>query len=151
MVLTFSTSLVSVGLTRGNPTHEIATCGMHANFDPDGKVTSGAPIKIQSTKGEIQVCRPMFRPMKYRIILSSIPRAESLWDLPGKGGLQVYSSETRTREKEAWGILGGEWGSRIFEGWKVAEGGLGLGGDYGEYGDDGSSERAKWHYLFRDD
>lgn len=68
VLLTFPTCPASAGSTRSNSTHGIATCGLRAGSDPDLKGTSGAPIKIQGTKGEIQVFGPTFRPTRYRLI-----------------------------------------------------------------------------------
>lgn len=53
---------------QGNATQGIATCGIRAGMDPDAAGTSGAPIRIQGTHGEIQVFGPTFRPIKYRLI-----------------------------------------------------------------------------------
>lgn len=53
---------------QNNSTQGIATCGIRAGMDPDQKGTSGAPIRIQGTHGEIQVFGPTFRPTKYRLI-----------------------------------------------------------------------------------
>ncbi|RDW83493.1 putative dimeric dihydrodiol dehydrogenase [Coleophoma crateriformis] len=68
ILLTFPTCPASKGSTRRNPTHGIATCGMRASSDPDGKGSTGAQIKIQGTKGEIQVFGPPFRPTRFRLI-----------------------------------------------------------------------------------
>jgi len=68
VLLTFPTCPASAGSKRSNPTHGIATCGLRAGSDPDLKGSSGPPIKIQGTKGEIQVFGPTFRPTRYRLI-----------------------------------------------------------------------------------
>lgn len=96
VLLTFPTSPVSAGSTRKNPTHGIATCGLRVSSDPDMEGTSGAPIRFQGTKGEIQVFGPAFRPRKYRLIpkldtasgtpVGSISEVEDVeFTIPGPG------------------------------------------------------------------
>ncbi|KAH8696743.1 hypothetical protein BGW36DRAFT_417785 [Talaromyces proteolyticus] len=46
----------------------IATTNLRVSTDPDGRGTSGPAIRIQGTKGEIQVDGPSFRPERYRVI-----------------------------------------------------------------------------------
>lgn len=46
----------------------VALTGMRVSTDPDQKKSSGPAIRIQGTKGEIQVDGPAFRPEQYRII-----------------------------------------------------------------------------------
>ncbi|KAJ5443660.1 D-xylose 1-dehydrogenase (NADP(+)) [Penicillium daleae] len=48
--------------------HGIAMTNIRVAGDPDEQGTSGPNIRIQGTKGEIQVFGPPFRPTKYRII-----------------------------------------------------------------------------------
>ncbi|KAF2754952.1 NAD(P)-binding protein [Pseudovirgaria hyperparasitica] len=51
--------------------HGIATTSIRVDKDPDGKSTAGSPIRIQGTKGEIQILETGgngFRPSTYRII-----------------------------------------------------------------------------------
>jgi predicted dehydrogenase len=48
----------------------IALTGLRVATDPDGH-TSGAAIRIQGTKGEIQVLGPAFRPTHYRVIMKN--------------------------------------------------------------------------------
>ena len=48
--------------------HGIALTNFRVATDPDGHYTSGPPIRIQGTKGEVQVFGPAFRPRGYRII-----------------------------------------------------------------------------------
>jgi predicted dehydrogenase len=68
VLLKFPASPRSAGSTRSHRTHGIATCGLRAGSDPDLKGSSGPPIKVQGTKGEIQIFGPTFRPTRYRII-----------------------------------------------------------------------------------
>lgn len=48
--------------------HGIALTNFRVATDPDGHYTSGPAIRIQGTKGEIQVSGPAFRPTHYRFI-----------------------------------------------------------------------------------
>lgn len=51
--------------------HGIATTNLRVDKDPDGKSTAGSPIRIQGSKGEIQIIETVgngFRPSTYRII-----------------------------------------------------------------------------------
>lgn len=89
VLLTFPTNPISAGTTRRNPTHGIATCGMRAGSDPDMKGSSGAPIKIQGTKGEIQVFGPTFRPTRYRLI----PKVDTVTGVPVGGIKEVTDTE----------------------------------------------------------
>lgn len=68
VLLTFPTSPACAGSMRSNPTHGIVTCGLRTASDPDMKGTSGASVRIQGTKGEIQMFGPAFRPTGYRLI-----------------------------------------------------------------------------------
>ena len=63
---------------QGNATQGIATCGIRAGMDPDGKGTAGAPIRIQGTHGELQVFSPTFRPTRYRLV----PKLDTLTGKP---------------------------------------------------------------------
>ena len=51
-----------------NTAHGIALTNFRVATDPDGHYTSGPAIRIQGTKGEIQVSGPAFRPTHYRFI-----------------------------------------------------------------------------------
>ncbi len=48
--------------------HAIATTALRVDHDPDNLLSAGPAIKIQGTKGELQVWGPAFRPSKYRFI-----------------------------------------------------------------------------------
>lgn len=64
MLLEFPTS-PPTGLTTA---HAIATTALRVDQDPDKLQTAGPAIRIQGTKGEIQVYGPAYRPSKYRIV-----------------------------------------------------------------------------------
>jgi len=70
--------------------HGIALTNLRVGTDVDAHNSSGPAIRIQGTKGEIQVDGPAFRPTHYRII----PRGDGSGDpqvrevdcpIPGKG------------------------------------------------------------------
>lgn len=48
--------------------HGVAMTNIRVSGDPDEMGTSGANIRIQGTKGEIQVFGYPFRPLRYRVI-----------------------------------------------------------------------------------
>lgn len=50
--------------------HGIALTNFRVATDPDGFYTANPAIRIQGTKGEIQVSGPAFRPTHYRFIPS---------------------------------------------------------------------------------
>ncbi|QKX57802.1 uncharacterized protein TRUGW13939_04922 [Talaromyces rugulosus] len=54
----------------------IAMTNLRVSTDPDGKNTAGPAIRIQGTKGEIQVEGPSFRPERYHIISCSDGNAQ---------------------------------------------------------------------------
>lgn len=49
-------------------TMAVATTGLRVGTDPDGQKTAGPAIRIQGSKGEIQVAHPAFRPTQYKVI-----------------------------------------------------------------------------------
>ena len=51
-----------------NKTMGIATTSLRVGSDPDGNNTAGASMRIQGTKGEIQVMHPAYRPTQYKVI-----------------------------------------------------------------------------------
>jgi predicted dehydrogenase len=102
---TFPTGPVSKGSTRSSATHGIATCRLRVGNDPDVKGSSGPAIKIQGTRGEIQIFGPPFRPISDRLItkidtesgkpVGSIMKVETVeFEVPGpgleKGGHGMY-------------------------------------------------------------
>ena len=48
--------------------HGIATTNIRVAADPDGRGSAGPAIRIQGTKGEIQVDHPAYRPTTYRVV-----------------------------------------------------------------------------------
>jgi len=87
MILTFDKA---PGGARKHAAQAIATSGIRVASNPDDNHTAGAPIRIQGTRGEIQVFAPAFRPTKYRVIGKVEGEAkpqmtEHVHDLPGHG------------------------------------------------------------------
>lgn len=65
------------------PTHGVATTTMRLDYNPSDNPTQDVPaIRIQGTKGEIQVLGPAYRPLTYRLV-------------PGKGADFKYEEVTR--------------------------------------------------------
>ncbi|KAK0386568.1 hypothetical protein NLU13_6403 [Sarocladium strictum] len=64
----------------------IATTSLRVASDPDDKHTAGPAIRIQGTKGEIQLVGHAFRPTGYRVILKSKPGEVEVVDCPIAGG-----------------------------------------------------------------
>lgn len=52
----------------GNSRVGIATTGLRVATDPDGQSSGGPPIRIQGSRGEIQVSGPAYRPLQYKVI-----------------------------------------------------------------------------------
>lgn len=67
MLLSFPTSTPS-NSAPPQRSHGIAMTNIRVSADPDEKGTAGPTIRIQGTKGEIQVFGPPFRPERYRVI-----------------------------------------------------------------------------------
>jgi hypothetical protein len=66
MVLTFPTTTPSNLPNRSS--HAVAMTAFRVATDPDKKNSARPAIRIQGTKGEIQVDGPAYRPPRYRII-----------------------------------------------------------------------------------
>ena len=63
------------------------------------------------------------------------------------GGGGEGSGGAQGRDSGAWDVLGSRRGGTVSSGWKTAERGSGVGGEYSDYGDDGSGEEAEWVNL----
>lgn len=85
--------------------HGIATATVRTSTDPDGKGTAGPAVRIQGSKGEIQVFHPAFRPTKTRIIFTDGHVEEKDWPQPGPG---LGSGWYNGFRNEAGGILNQE-------------------------------------------
>ncbi|KAJ6097961.1 hypothetical protein N7499_002335 [Penicillium canescens] len=67
MLLNFPTSTPS-NSSYPKQSHGVAMTNIRVSTDPDEKGSAGPAIRIQGTKGEIQVPGPAFRPESYRIV-----------------------------------------------------------------------------------
>lgn len=97
ILLTFPTSTPSNSAKPGE-SQAVAMTHLRVATDPDEKNTARPAIRIQGTKGEIQVDGPAFRPERYRIIpkksadakdetssSSSVKEVECAFPANGKG------------------------------------------------------------------
>lgn len=62
--------------------HAIATTALRFSADPSGKDISGPSIRVQGTKGEVQVFPPAFRPTKTKLILNDGTIEDKEWKQP---------------------------------------------------------------------
>lgn len=60
----------------------IATSSLRAASDVDGKGTTGPAVRIQGTKGEIQVMGPPYQPQQYQVIRKDKPGDIEIVDCP---------------------------------------------------------------------
>lgn len=92
--------------------HGIATASARTSTDPDGKGTAGPAVRIQGSKGEIQVFHPAFRPTKTRIVFTNGNVEEKEWPQPGPGlgsgwynGFRNEAGGTLNQEGEGHGMF----------------------------------------------
>ena len=86
--------------------HGIATTNLRVAADPDGRGSAGAAIRIQGTKGEIQVFHPAYRPTTYQIIRNEAVAQEGtgrplvekhVVEMPGGGRGFMYEADEVAR------------------------------------------------------
>ncbi|CZT16328.1 related to dimeric dihydrodiol dehydrogenase [Ramularia collo-cygni] len=65
--------------------HGIATTSMNVAGDPDKKASAGPAMRIQGTKGEIQVFHPAYRPTKTKLVLVDGTVEDKTFTIPGPG------------------------------------------------------------------
>lgn len=63
--------------------HGIATTGLRTASDPDKKGTAGPAIRVQGSKGEVQVFSPAFRPTKTKLVLHDGTVEDREFEQPG--------------------------------------------------------------------
>jgi predicted dehydrogenase len=89
ILLTFPTTTPSN--LPNQQSYAVAMTHLRVSTDPDGENTAGPAIRIQGTKGEIQIYGPSHRPERYRLILSqrspdSSPNVREVeFGFPGNG------------------------------------------------------------------
>lgn len=74
MILTFPSAPGGSSTTGGHTAHGIALTNFRVATDPDGYNSARPAIRIQGTKGEVQVDGPAFRPRVWRFIKASSER-----------------------------------------------------------------------------
>ncbi|KAI4148313.1 MAG: hypothetical protein LQ340_005142 [Diploschistes diacapsis] len=86
--------------------HGIATTNLRVAADPDGRGSAGAAIRIQGTKGEIQVDHPAYRPTTWRIVRNAAVASEGkgrslveehVVEMPGGGRGFMYEADEVAR------------------------------------------------------
>lgn len=88
--------------------HAVATTALRLDQDPDNLQTAGPAVRIQGTKGEIQVYGPPYRPSKYRFVPwrdranggndDSDPRAhDHEFNFPGQGHGMFWEADEAAR------------------------------------------------------
>lgn len=70
---------------QGGNAHAVATTSLRVATDPTNDEKAGPGIRIQGSKGEIQVFPPAFRPKHTKLILNDGTVEEKIWDIPGPG------------------------------------------------------------------
>lgn len=65
--------------------HGIATTSMRVASDPDGKGSAGPAVRVQGSKGEVQIFPPIYRPTKTKLVLHDGTVEEKTWKQPGPG------------------------------------------------------------------
>jgi predicted dehydrogenase len=70
----------------------VALTGLRTGTDPDGHNSGGAAIRIQGSKGEIQVMGPAYRPVQYKVIRKD-----------GGGQIEVIDCPIPKDTKRDWG------------------------------------------------
>ena len=81
--------------------HGIALTNLRVAADPDGQGSAGSPIRIQGTKGEIQVAHPAYRPLSYSLIkagdANSPQVSEKKFEIPGGAHGLCYEADEAAR------------------------------------------------------
>lgn len=100
---------------QGGDMHAVATTGFRTSSDVDDQGTSGPAIRIQGTKGELQVWPPAYRPTRTRLILTpdaagsaAATVEDKTFTQPGPGaGSNWYNGfgETMNAEGEGHGMF----------------------------------------------
>ena len=87
----------------GGDAHGVAMTSLRVNADPDGKGTVPA-VRVQGTKGEIQVFAPIFRPTRTRMVLADGTHEEKEFPMPGPGkGSGWYNGFSGNKNPEGEG------------------------------------------------
>jgi predicted dehydrogenase len=82
------------GLTKAQA---VATTAMRVTFDPDGNNTAGPAVRVQGTKGELQVFGPIYRPTRYRLIPQKGEIKDEHFEFPGGGHGMFWEADEAAR------------------------------------------------------
>ncbi len=93
MLLEFPKS-TPTGMTKAQA---VATTAMRVTFDPDGKNSAGPAVRVQGTKGELQVFGPIYRPTRYRLIPNSGEIKDETFEFPGSGHGMFWEADEAGR------------------------------------------------------
>jgi predicted dehydrogenase len=93
MLLEFPKSTPS-GMTKA---HAMATAAMRVTFDPDEKNSAGPAVRVQGTKGELQVYGPIYRPTRYRLIQKKGDVKDEEFEFPGGGHGMFWEADEAAR------------------------------------------------------
>jgi predicted dehydrogenase len=102
MLLTFPTTTPSNLPNRTS--HAVAMTHLRVSTDPDKKNSAGPAIRIQGTKGEIQVYGPAYRPERFRVIprkdensTEPVSVRELTFPFPGRGHGMYWEADEVAR------------------------------------------------------
>lgn len=76
----------------GGDAHGIATTSLRVATDPDQKGSAGPAIRVQGSKGEIQVFHPAFRPTKTKLVMNDGTIEERDFPQPGPDKSQGWKN-----------------------------------------------------------
>lgn len=93
MLLEFPKSTPS-GLTKA---HAVAMTAMRVTYDPDGENTAGPAVRVQGTKGELQVFGPIYRPTRYILIPHDGDLRDEEFEFPGGGHGMFWEADEAAR------------------------------------------------------
>jgi predicted dehydrogenase len=93
MMLEFPKSTPS-GMTKA---HAVATTAMRVGFDPDERNSAGPTVRVQGTKGELQVYGPIYKPTGYRLIQKEGDVKDERFEVPGGGHGMFWEADEAAR------------------------------------------------------
>ena len=76
--------------------HAVATTAMRVHFDPS-KADSAPAVRIQGTKGELQVYGPIYKPTRYRIVSGEGQIKDEKFEFPGGGWGMFWEADEAAR------------------------------------------------------
>lgn len=123
ILLTFPTTTPTNNAQPGQ-SQAVAMTHLRVATDPNEQGAAGPSIRIQGTKGEIQVFGPAFRPERYRLIPKKGTRRDQGRAVPVPGGWEGH-------------VLGGRRGGAVLARWKARERWAALGREHCHHGGHG--------------